>query len=199
MNKFSLNTGRQTQKKKTRQKILDSAQNLMTIGKPFSLEDVAKHSNTSRATVYRYFSNIDILCSEAGIDIHTKSPEKLVEECNHLPITEQILYIQNYYNKLAIDNEAAFRKYLSIYLKEDYSNQKNSVRGARRASALILALQPFKRKISKNNYQNLIASATALMGIEPLITTKDVCKLSNNDANSALSWGLEMLLKGSGI
>lgn len=199
MNKFSLNTGRQTQKKKTRQKILDSAQNLMTIGKPFSLEDVAKHSNTSRATVYRYFSNIDILCSEAGIDIHTKSPEKLVEECNHLPITEQILYIQNYYNKLAIDNEAAFRKYLSIYLKEDYSNQKNSVRGARRASALILALQPFKRKISKNNYQNLIASATALMGIEPLITTKDVCKLSNNDAKSALSWGLEMLLKGSGI
>lgn len=199
MNGFSLNTGRQLQKKKTRQKILDSAQNLMTKGKLFSLEDVAEHSNTSRATVYRYFSNIDILCSEAGIDINTKPPEKLVQECNHKPIIEQILYIQDYYNQLAIDNEVAFRKYLSVYLKENYSKQKKLVRGARRTAALKLVLEPYKGKIGYKNYKNLIASATSLMGIEPLITTKDVCKLSNNDARKTLAWGLEMILKGSGL
>ena len=73
MNNFSLNTGRQSQKKKTRQNILETTQKLLSKGQKFTLEDVAKHSNTSRATVYRYFSNIDILCSEASIDINTKS------------------------------------------------------------------------------------------------------------------------------
>jgi hypothetical protein len=169
----------------------------MAKGKSYSLEDVAEHSNTSRATVYRYFSNIDILCSEAGIDINTKPPEELVEECKHLPIIEQVLYIQDYYNQLAIDNEIAFRKYLSVYLKEDYSKKKKLVRGARRTATLKLILEPYKEKMGGKNYKNLINSATSLMGIEPLITTKDVCKLSNNEAKKTLAWGLELILKGS--
>lgn len=194
MNNFSLNTGRQSQKKKTRQNILETTQKLLSKGQKFTLEDVAKHSNTSRATVYRYFSNIDILCSEASIDINTKSPETLFEECKHLPLTNQILYIQDYYNQLSIDNEVAFRKYLSIYLKEDFSDTKKSIRGARRTAALELVLSPYKKQLGKD-YKNLIVSATTLMGIESLITTKDVCLLKNSTAKKTLCWALETLLK----
>ncbi|WP_250433725.1 TetR/AcrR family transcriptional regulator [Hanstruepera flava] len=198
MKNISLDTGRKTQKKKTRQKLLETTQKLLSTGKSFTLEDVAKHSKTSRATVYRYFSNIDILCSEAGIDINTKSPESLVEACKDLPIIDQILFIQDYYNRLSINNEAAFRKYLSVYLKEDFSVSKKSVRGARRTATLKLALQPYKSQLGEN-YQNIIASATALMGIEPMITAKDVCKLNNTQAQKSLSWALKTLLQNCGL
>lgn len=196
MNTISLKSGRQSQKRKTRQNILATAQTLLSKGQSFTLEDVAKHSNTSRATVYRYFSNIDILCSEAGIDLHTKTPEELIEDSKHLPLLEQILYIQNYFNELSFKNEAAFRKYLSIYLKEDFTNNKETVRGARRTATLELVLKPYKQKLGERTYQNLVASATVLMGIEPVIITKDVVGLKNSATQKSLAWGLEMLLKG---
>jgi len=199
MNKFSLDSGRQSQKKKTRQNIISSTQELMSKGTPFSLEDVAEHSNTSRATVYRYFSNIDILCSEAVLDIQTKPTDKLVEECEHLPLSEQILYIQNYFNQLAINNEVAFRKYLSVYLKDEFSEDKSSLRGARRTAALHLILSPFKKKLGEETYTKLIVSACTLMGFEPLIVTKDVCGLDSKSSKEYLSWSLEMLLKGCGV
>lgn len=198
MNNMSLTTGRQSQKKKTRQKLLETAQELLSKGLSFTLEDVAQHSNTSRATVYRYFSNIDILCSEAGIDIHTKSPEILIQESKHLSVLEQILFIQDYYNQLSLDNEPGFRKYLSIYLKEEISVSKKSVRGARRTATLELALKPYKKQLG-NDYQNIITSATVLMGIEPMITTKDVCKLKNKSAKQSLAWALKTLLENYGL
>ena len=194
MKNMSLTTGRQSQKRKTRQKLLETAQGLLSKGLSFTLEDVAQHSNTSRATVYRYFSNIDILCSEAGIDIHTKSPETLVHESKHLSVIDQILFIQDYYNQLAIDNEPAFRKYLSVYLKEDFSSSQKSLRGARRTAALELALEPYKNQLGED-FQNIITSVTVLMGIEPMITAKDVCKLKSKPAKQSLAWALKTLLE----
>jgi hypothetical protein len=198
MNNISLSTGRQSQKRQTRQKLLRTAQILLAKGQPFTLEDVAKQSNTSRATVYRYFSNIDILCSEAGIDINTKSPETLVEESKHLTLIDQILFIQDYYNQLSLDNEAAFRKYLSVYLKEDFLTLQKSVRGARRTTTLELALKPYKKQLGKD-YQNIITSSTILMGIEPMITAKDVCKLKNDKVKKSLSWALKTILNNYDI
>lgn len=196
MNTISLKSGRQSQKRKTRQNILASAQKLLSMGQPFTLEDVAKHSKTSRATVYRYFSNIDILCSEAGIDFHTKTPEELIEDSKHLSLLEQILYVQNYFNELSFNNEAAFRKYLSVYLKEDFTNKIGTVRGARRTATLELVLESYKKKLGESTYKKLIANATVLMGIEPVIITKDVVGLDNSSAKKSLAWGFEMLLKG---
>ncbi|WP_370477489.1 TetR/AcrR family transcriptional regulator [Tamlana flava] len=194
MSNISLNTGRSEQKQKTRRKILDSAKELLQKGEKMSLENVAEASKISRATIYRYFSNIDILCSEAGLDIFTHSTETIFQESKHLPIIERILYIQNYFNDLAINNEPAFRKYLSIYLDEDVSLKKESLRGSRRTAALKLALIPYKSDLDISVYNYLINVSTSLMGIEPIITTKDVCHLNNEDAKESLAWGLKIIL-----
>ncbi|UKM65650.1 TetR/AcrR family transcriptional regulator [Flavobacteriaceae bacterium GSB9] len=195
MSNISLNTGRTKQKQKTRRKILDTTKELLKKGEKLSLEKVAKASSVSRATIYRYFSNIDILCSEAGLDMFTSSTTTIFQDIKDLPITERILYIQNYFNDLAIDNEPAFRKYLSIYLNEDVSNKKESLRGSRRTAALKLALVPYRNKLDAQTYNNLIATATSLMGIESIICAKDVCNLDNRTSKEALSWGLKTILK----
>ena len=63
MNKSKFSSGRVNQKLKTREKILRAALDLLKTKVEFSLEDVAENMGSSRATVYRYFSNIDLLCA----------------------------------------------------------------------------------------------------------------------------------------
>ncbi len=121
-------SGRIRQKLETRNRILQHAQTLMASGTTFNLEDVASESGISRATVYRYFSNIDVLIAEVGLYIKTKSSEEILKSLTGKGAKESILGIQKYYNKLALDNEEAFRKYLGIVLTQKTNKFK---RGAR--------------------------------------------------------------------
>ena len=191
MNKRYLNSGRTNQKLETRNRILVSAQYYINKGLEFNLEDIAKKTGISRATIYRYFSNIDILAAEAGLDFSTESPENLFNNLKGNEIHDKILEIQDYYNKLALDHENLFRKYISVVLDSNTSTIK---RGARRTMTLKMALEEtnFTQK-EKENLSNLF---TILMGIEPLIVTKDVCNLNNKDSIELMKWGINLIFKG---
>ena len=183
-------TGRVKQKFETRGKILKSAKELVKQGTKFNLEDVASKSGISRATIYRYYSNVEILSYEVGIDLRTKSPEDIIEEYNDSSLKDMILGIQNYYNDHALKNENAFRKFLSASL----TSASEKKRGARRNQTLQLALkQTNMSKKEKNKLVNLLA---ILMGIEPLIVSKDVSGLNNGEFKELLSWGMELILRG---
>ena len=189
-----LEKGRVKQKQETREKILSSTQELMNHNIKFTLEDVAEKAGISRATIYRYYSSIDILAAEAGIDINTESPEAIYKNLQGLKIKDQILGIQEYYNNLALDNENAFRNYLSIVLTSESQSNK---RGARRNKTLKRALE--ETNLTKKEIKNLQNLFTVLMGIEPIIVTKDVCGLNNDQSKELLRWGMELLLKGISI
>ena len=185
--------GRAKQKQKTRDRILDSAQKFLSEGVDFTLEDVARDVSLSRATVYRYYSNIDILSREAGLALQTQSPEAIVASLRTLNTQGKVKGIQAYYNQLAVSNEAAFRKYLSVAVTASSDARQ---RGARRIKALRLALADSDMSLTEEETKKLVVVATALMGIEALIVTKDVCKLNDEQSLEALDWGLEMLMKG---
>ena len=191
MNKRYLSSGRTNQKLETRNKILASAQHYLNKGLEFNLEDIAQKTGISRATVYRYFSNIDILAAEAGLDFSAESPEDLFNNLKGNEIHDKILEIQDYYNKLALDHENLFRKYISVVLDSNTSTIK---RGARRTMTLKMALEEtnFTQK-EKENLSNLF---TILMGIEPLIVTKDVCNLNNKESIELMKWGIDLIFKG---
>lgn len=189
-----IETGRTNQKLETRSKILASAQYFLNQGQKFGMEDVAKKTGVSRATIYRYYSNIEILSAEAGLDISTKSPETIHEELEGKTLCEKILGVQDYFNVLAIDHENAFRKYLSTVIVSDAPEMK---RGARRKKSLELILK--NTQLSSNEKKDMVNLLTILMGIEPLIITKDVLDLDNNSSSELLTWGMELLLKGLGV
>jgi AcrR family transcriptional regulator len=178
MNKMRLNTGRVNQKAKTRVNILDAAKELMQKEKSITLEDVAYKANISRATIYRYYANIDLLITEASLDIHHKSPDEFFEEVRNMPFEDRIFYIQKYYNQLAQKHEVGFRRYLSAVLSESITSKKK-IRGARRVKSLKNVLIPFKNDMDSDTYKNLINIAYVLMGIDDLIICKDFCDLNN--------------------
>jgi AcrR family transcriptional regulator len=192
MNDKYLGTGRQKQKLKTRDKILSSAQALMEQGVDFTLEDIAKKADISRATIYRYYSRVDVLAAEAVLDLNTKSSEEILEEVRHLELKEAIFAIQDYYNNLTIDYEAGFRKYMSVILNAD---QSKKMRGARRKKTLKKLFKEKASHLSSSERENLANLATVLMGIEAFVVTKDVCSLDNNESKKVLTWGMDHVLR----
>ena len=190
MNDKYVKTGRVKQKLETRGKILNSAKQLVKEGTAFNLEDVASKSGISRATIYRYYSNVEILSYEVGIDLGTKSPEDIMDQFKDSSLKEKIFGIQNYYNDHALKHENAFRKFLSASL----TSASEKKRGARRNKTLQLALE--QTKISKKERKKLVNLLAILMGIEPLIVSKDVSGLNNGEFKELLSWGMEIILRG---
>jgi AcrR family transcriptional regulator len=195
MSKISLKKGRVNQKLLTRTAILQAAKKLMTRNKKISLEDVADKANVSRATIYRYFPEIELLMTEASLDVHHLSPDELLEKIRTMPMNKRIFFIQKYYNQLAQDHEILFRRYLSAALLASVTSKKK-VRGARRIESLKKATVPFKKELTNKQYENLINISSILMGIDSFITAKDVCGLDTDQAKSTLEWGLEMVIKG---
>lgn len=197
MKNENLTFGRVDQKRKTRDKILKIAEELLNTVGVFSLEDVAEKAQISRATIYRYYSNIEILCAEVVITINTTSTDNLIKEVENMNMKEALLYIQNYFNDLANNNEAAFRKYLSIVVDETLkTNNTTHHRGARRLIINSAILEKHKNELSAQNLKNLKYISTVLAGIEPLIANKDVNHISNEESKEILNWALQMILKG---
>ncbi|WP_422350770.1 TetR/AcrR family transcriptional regulator [Flagellimonas sp.] len=191
MNEDYIQTGRTNQKLETRDKILKSAQYFLKKGKGFNLENVAQKSGVSRATIYRYYSNVEILTTEASLDINTLNSEAILENYQDKSLEEKVLGIQDYFNRLSLDNEPLFRRYLSAVV---IPATPKSVRGARRIKALNLALE--KENLPSQEKKDLAKLLTLFMGIEPLIVTKDVAGLSNNESQRMLKWGMQLILKG---
>ncbi len=193
MKETYLEKGRSGQKRRTRDKLLDAAHSLLREGGEFSLEAVAERAGVSRATVYRYYSNKDVLSAEAVLDMRTRHPDAILETLEQEDLRTTLAGILNYYNKLTADNEAAFRTYLSVILSAD--NEVNQ-RGARRVQTLERALQDKGRLIPEEHRERFVHIATLLMGIEAYIVMKDVCGLNTQAADDTLAWGLQCLLNG---
>ncbi len=191
MSKEYVQSGRSNQKQETRKKILKSAQYFIEKGEEFNLEDVANRSGISRATIYRYFPNVDVLSAEAGLDVSTLDPTELYARLKGKDLKEDILEVQNYYNTLATSHEGLFRKYISAILDQ---STKTPERGARRKKTLKLLFE--EQKMTPKEKEDLSNLLTVLMGIEPLIVAKDVCGLDNQESLRLLSWGLELLFDG---
>lgn len=71
-----------------------------------------------RATIYRYYSNMDLLSAEAVLDMQASTPEVVFESLTGTDLTDKMIEIQDYYNRLVLNNETAFRKYLAIVIND---------------------------------------------------------------------------------
>lgn len=192
MSEKYVDTGRINQKLKTRNKIIKGAQEFLAKGLAFTLEDVASASGVSRATVYRYYSNVEAVAAEAALDLNIESSERIFEQYQHLPLKEALLGIQHHINRFTISNEATLRKFLSVIIAGEAPEAK---RGARRVSVLSMALQDQNLDPKQLEVKNLIHITTLLMGMEAFIVAKDVCHLGDQESMDVLRWGLEKVLQ----
>lgn len=194
-----LTTGRVRQKQETRTRILETAQRLLQTHTTFSLEDVAREMAISRATIYRYYSSVDLLCAEAFLSFQVKQPADFLADVQGMALPDALLYVQQYFNHLAQRHESAYRKYMSVVLAESVKpDNGRQLRGGRRPAALEAVLQLHAPALTPEQHARLRQITTVLCGIEPLIANRDVNGLSCDESQELLHWALCMILKGIG-
>lgn len=193
--------GRVNQKQRTRREILRAAERLLSRGEPPSLEAVAEEALVSRATVYRYFSNRDMLLAEAPLDVQTLDAETLFQS---LPSkwrndpTERAVRVQEHLHDLVAQNEARFRMFLKATMEQWISEggrPKEPLRGARRIVLLDAALEPLRDKIDRKTYENLRSALAMMVSIEAFIAQIDVCRLRPGNGKKVSSWAIRALVE----
>jgi len=116
-------SGRTRQKLRTRKAILEAARRLLANGGGVpSIEAVAEEAMVSRATLYRYFPNLDILLAEVPLDAGARSAAELFAD---LPESwqpgsaaaarqagDRLERVQRHLHQLVLDNETLFRVFM---------------------------------------------------------------------------------------
>ncbi|WP_127557880.1 TetR/AcrR family transcriptional regulator [Nioella ostreopsis] len=177
--------GRTSQKERTRRAILDGARQLLSEGAPVTVAAAAERHGVSKATAYRYFSDPDILVSEAMLDIEVKSYEDITRNANSL--RERLLAINLYFLDLALENEMGFRQFLGRTLTVSASGTDKVRRGARRISMYRQALADDDGGLSRTDQDALVRALAPATGIEAMTALLDVAGAEPEQAREAVS------------
>ncbi len=191
-----LNSGRTSQKLNTRSNILTAAHRLLEKGMDLTMENVAKEAKISRATAYRYYSNVESLSTELILHLNLPKTEHMLAKVKKMETPKALLQIQDTFLDFILQNETAARKFLGAVLS---SSDPKLVRGKNRLTALQGYFKSKKTKLSEDELEKIIHISVLLMGIESVLVSKDVCGFNNKKTKETLQWGLEMMLKGASI
>lgn len=193
MKKNNLQSGRKKQKLKTRDKIIDAANQLLKSGQELNIDEVAKKAGVSRATAYRYYSSPELLASQLNLNLTVPDPEQTADSLRQLPLDKGMLKIQKQFLDFILENENSSRTFLSAFLSMTSPELK---RGKNRLRTVQSFINNSNTDLKQATKEKLTHIAVLLMGIEAVIVTKDVCGLDEEKTKETLYWALEMILKG---
>lgn len=191
--------GRENQKWRTRKEIIQAAARLLGRGRAPTLEEVAEEARVSRATIYRYFSNINLLLLEAPLDALTVEAGEILRDAPE-DLAGRAAAVQGYFHALVVDHEVYFRNYLRATL-EQWLNEDGRpggpLRQARRVEAFELALAPAGDALDAGIRARLVGALSALTSIEAFVALTDVCGLSAEEARETAKWAVETLTRSA--
>lgn len=192
-------TGRINQKKRTREALLKAARRLLQQQKSLTIEAVAQEALVSRATAYRYFSDVDVLAQEAVISTGLPEVEHILNQLPPGSPAERLARCQELTWDLNERMEPEFRKFLSLaVLKNINPASSQELRGNRRQELIARILEPIKENYKAETYRNLeLSLCVFVFSIEALLVMKDVCRLDGQEGKAVINWAVRCLLKGS--
>ena len=191
-----IKSGRKKKKQNTRDKILEATRKLLEKKEPLSMEKIAQHAEISRATIYRYYTNTDSISMDLLLQLNVPDTSTIFDQNKATAPSEAILSIQKAYLDFSFKNEQTSRKFLAAVLSSTNSKMK---RGQNRITTLRNYFESHQTSLTEEEKEKLIHVSVLLMGIESVITAKDVCGLDDETAAASITWGLEMILKGCNL
>ncbi|WP_256369144.1 TetR/AcrR family transcriptional regulator [Ruegeria sp. HKCCA5014] len=183
---------RTNQKNRTREALLAATRELMSEGKEVTLAKVAERARTSRATVYRYFSNPGVLALDATLDIEVTPTSELLEGIDD--VRSRVHAVARYYLDFSRDHEAYFRQFLAESLKAALEDGTVKMRGARRLAAFAEALEPIRPAMRPSEFEALTQRLSMTSGMEQLIILEDILRVDQKTGNRLLEGLVDALL-----
>lgn len=185
---------RTNQKRRTRSELLRAACELVERGEQPSVAEVADHAGISRATAYRYFSNVDDLVREAALDAVAREIVVEVPDSSRAPDTaeKRLEDLVRQVFAMVEANEPMFRALLASSVMGKGSEK----RGGRRLAWIADALKPVEDRLPPAEFKRLTNALALTTGIETQVVLKDICGLSRKQAEETTLWTARMLLAG---
>lgn len=181
--------GRSAQRRRTRQAIVNAANELLDEGRRTSLDEVALRADVSRATVYRYFSNADDLMTDAVLDRSLVPVKKLFSDesgdlLDRALAVEEALHTTLFADEIAV--HVASKLMAEAWLAGD--PEDHGGRPGRRLPLIDAALEPFAGRLGPGLTLRLRSALALALGTEAVIALRDVCRLSPEEARGTAQW-----------
>lgn len=185
-------TGRWRQKQRTRQTLIDSARDLVTLGTTPTVEQAAERAGISRTTAYRYFPNQRALLVAAHPEIGTAS--FLPRDAPTEPAARLRAVVERF-TQLISDTEPQQRTMLRLSLEQrDDGASELPLRQGRAIGWIEESLEPLRSRLTDAEVRQLAVAIRSATGIEALVWLRDVAGLSPADAVALMRWSADALL-----
>jgi len=194
-----LTKGRQNQKHRTREALLEAAIELARTGHSPSIAEVAEAARVSVATAYRYFPNPQSLWADmatrTGVpDALERLPDDpaaaidvVVREVAQMQFADEPLW-------RGVLRASLDRWFNQLDLPED---ERVPVRGITRVEMARRALEPLRKILPPEEFDRLINAVVLVFGLEALITVRDSCGLSAEDGTDVMRWAAQALVRAA--
>lgn len=190
---------RASQRRRTRQDLLQAASRLMSQGQLPKLAEVAKEAMVSRATAYRYFSSDEALMGEAALQDRTPMAGQLFARDTSIDPEERLLKANSFMHDFVWENQTQLRFVVARLL--DQAAQSNGSgdmpRGNRRTEFIQTALAPARDQFDAATYRKLCAAVALVIGTESMIVFRDVLQIEEAEARKVENWMISVLTQAA--
>lgn len=188
-------TGRVGQKRRTRQALIEAAEQLIADGATPTVEDAAALAGISRTTAYRYFTNQRELVVAAHPELDATS--LLPDDAPDDPAARLAIVVERI-TRVVCDREAQHRTMLRLSLGADAEQRANLVLRQGRAIGWIdEALAPLRDRMAASDLRRLVLAVRASIGIEAFVWLTDVARLTPDEAVENMRWSAAALLRAA--
>jgi AcrR family transcriptional regulator len=185
--------GRSAQKTRTREALLGAARDLVAAGVSPTVENAAAAASISRTTAYRYFPNQRLLLQAAHPEIAATT--MLPEDAPTDPAARLDAVVRSF-STMIVETEAQQRTMLRLSLESnDVGPDALPLRQGRAIAWIAEALDGLRADFTDAQFQQLVLSVRATIGIEALVWLVDVAGISRSDAVELMRWSAQALLQ----
>jgi AcrR family transcriptional regulator len=188
------------QQQRTRKMLLQTAGRLLRDGSVPTMEQVAEAAMVSRATIYRYFPNVEALLAEAPLDDAMLEPEAVLKPFKSLDAEERVDKAEAWLHEFCYTHERQLRVMLgtSLLAEGGAGGAHTMIRRQNRRSELIAAaLEPVQEQLGSELHARLSASLSLLFGTEAMIVFQDVLQLDAKAARRIKGWAARALVRAA--
>lgn len=184
--------GRDRQRQRTRKDLLQAAARLIAEGRSPTLEEIAEAAMISRATAYRYFPGLDALLVEAALDV--AMPEPAMLNGGSRDLGERLARVDDAIDAVVRANEAPLRTMMVHALQRRLRGEDAlPVRQNRRMPLIEAAIAGADDPVAPEAQRRLAQAMALIVGTEAMLVTKDVLRISDDEAREVRRWAIRAL------
>jgi AcrR family transcriptional regulator len=198
-----LTKGRQNQKQRTRDALIDAATELARQGHSLAIADVADAARISTATAYRYFPNPRSLWVEVATRRGPAGPANDIFDDLGDDVPRRIDAVIRQVGELQFGDEALWRGVLHATLERWFAQanlpaaEQVPVRGTSRSDQTTAALAPLADRLPPAAFERLVNAVLLVYGIEAMVSARDVAGMAPGPAIDTMSWAAQALVRAA--